>query len=338
MTTEKITITDKLRYDIIERRKSLGFSSYDLSERTGNGHSKFWLQNIESGKTKKISKQDLLALYMTMEDTDDEDYVTLQIEGILNQNISDSSKEWYELINISSEYAENYDNDSLMDKLDEFLEDEIIPQIRNSIFGMSINQKQAALSALQNFYYSLYMNSDLAFALINIPLFGISLLDKKEYYEAINDLLAIGAKYNDLVIKNKSLERIKSWKERDKYYEVINKQTIHIALKNFQNIFQEMYSLIGSDNIDMFEFVRKFNTDVSFMIERGQPNVLKHYLKSFQIHTGKEFAIHIEDCIKWFIGFQYDYDLPFIYDVIDQEQLNELYAFLNNYGEIHHHI
>ena len=100
MTTEKITITDKLRYDIIERRKSLGFSSYDLSERTGNGHSKFWLQNIESGKTKKISKQDLLALYMTMEDTDDEDYVTLQIEGILNQNISDSSKEWYELINI----------------------------------------------------------------------------------------------------------------------------------------------------------------------------------------------------------------------------------------------
>ena len=61
MANEKITITDRLRCDIIERKKSYGLSSYELSERTGNGHSKFWLQNIESGKTKKISKQDLLS-------------------------------------------------------------------------------------------------------------------------------------------------------------------------------------------------------------------------------------------------------------------------------------
>ena len=66
-----------------------------------------------------------------------------------------------------------------MDELEELLEEEIVPQIRNSIFGMSINQKQAALSALKNFYYSLYTNSHLAFALINIPLFGVSVLTKK---------------------------------------------------------------------------------------------------------------------------------------------------------------
>jgi hypothetical protein len=335
MANEKITITDRLRCDIIERRKSYGLSSYELSERTGNGHSKFWLQNIESGKTKKISKQDLLSLYMTMEGVDEEDYVTEHIEKILNQSVGDDSKEWYELINIYDDYSENYNEDSLMDELEELLEEEIVPQIRNSIFGMSINQKQAALSALKNFYYSLYTNSDLAFALINIPLFGVSVLDKKEYYEAINDLLAIGAKYNDLVIKNKSFETIQQWEEQDEYFKKLDQKTIYTALNNFKNILQELYNSIKSDDIDMFELVRKFNLDVSFMIERGQPNVLKHYLKSFHISTGKDFSTHIKECVRWFIGFEDEYKLPFIFDVIDENHLQDIYEFLNNYGNIY---
>ena len=335
MANEKITITDRLRCDIIERRKSYGLSSYELSERTGNGHSKFWLQNIESGKTKKISKQDLLSLYMTMEGVDEEDYVTEHIEKILNQSVGDDSKEWYELINIYDDYSENYNEDSLMDELEELLEEEIVPQIRNSIFGMSINQKQAALSALKNFYYSLYTNSDLAFALINIPLFGVSVLDKKEYYEAINDLLAIGAKYNDLVIKNKSFETIQQWEEQDEYFKKLDQKTIYTALNNFKNILQELYNSIKSDDIDMFELVRKFNLDVSFMIERGQPNVLKHYLKSFHISTGKDFSTHIKECVRWFIGFEDEYKLPFIFDVIDANHLQDIYEFLNNYGNIY---
>lgn len=335
MANEKITITDRLRCDIIERRKSYGLSSYELSERTGNGHSKFWLQNIESGKTKKISKQDLLSLYMTMEGVDEEDYVTEHIEKILNQSVGDDSKEWYELINIYDDYSENYNEDSLMDELEELLEEEIVPQIRNSIFGMSINQKQAALSALKNFYYSLYTNSDLAFALINIPLFGVSVLDKKEYYEAINDLLAIGAKYNDLVIKNKSFETIQQWEEQDEYFKKLDQKTIYTALNNFKNILQELYNSIKSDDIDMFELVRKFNLDVSFTIERGQPNVLKHYLKSFHISTGKDFSTHIKECVRWFIGFEDEYKLPFIFDVIDENHLQDIYEFLNNYGNIY---
>lgn len=335
MANEKITITDRLRCDIIERRKSYGLSSYELSERTGNGHSKFWLQNIESGKTKKISKQDLLSLYMTMEGVDEEDYVTEHIEKILNQSVGDDSKEWYELINIYDDYSENYNEDSLMDELEELLEEEIVPQIRNSIFGMSINQKQAALSALKNFYYSLYTNSNLAFALINIPLFGVSVLDKKEYYEAINDLLAIGAKYNDLVIKNKSFETIQQWEEQDEYFKKLDQKTIYTALNNFKNILQELYNSIKSDDIDMFELVRKFNLDVSFMIERGQPNVLKHYLKSFHISTGKDFSTHIKECVRWFIGFEDEYKLPFIFDVIDENHLQDIYEFLNNYGNIY---
>jgi len=71
------------------------------------------------------------------------------------------------------------------------------------------------------------------------------------------------------------------------------------------------------------------------MIERGQPNVLKHYLKSWQVYIGKEFATHIKDCINWFMGFGNEYELPFIFDVVDKNKLNEIYEFLNNYGDIH---
>ena len=91
------------------------------------------------------------------------------------------------------------------------------------------------------------------------------------------------------MIKNKSFETIQQWEEQDEYFKKLDQKTIYTALNNFKNILQELYNSIKSDDIDMFELVRKFNLDVSFMIERGQPNVLKHYLKSFHISTGKDF-------------------------------------------------
>lgn len=335
MSNEKITITDRLRIDIIEKRKSRGISSYELSERTGNGHSKFWLQNIESGKTKKISKKDLISLYMAMDGDDaDIDNATFEIERILNQPIGESYKQWYELINISEDFAENYNDDDLMDTLDDFLEDNIVNEIRNVIFGMSINQKQAALTALQNFYYSLYKNPDLAFALINIPIYGVKEMDNEQHNTALNDLLAISAKYNDLVIKNNSLETIKEWFERDKYYEKINMQTIQAAFTNFKNILVEILEASKMDNPDLHELANQFNIDVTFMIERGQPNVTKHYLKSFHIYDGKGFIKHIEECYKWFSVSDSRYEIEDLYTVIPQSLLDSVYTYLNTVGEI----
>lgn len=335
MATDKITITDRLRYDIIEKRKSRGISSYELSELTGNGHSKFWLQNIESGKTKKITKQDLISLYMAMDGDDaDEDNATLEIESVLNQSIGNDYKQWYELITISEDFAENYDEEDLMDELDDFLEYKIVEEIRNIIFGMSINQKQAAMTALQNFYYSLYKNPDLAFALINIPIYGVKELDKEQHNTALNDLLAISAKYNDLVIKNKSLETIKTWHERDKYYEEINKQTIQTAFINFKNILLEILDTRNIDNPDLHQLVYRFNRDVTFMIERGQPNVTKHYLKSFHIYDGKSFIKHIDECYTWFRGFDTMYGVENLYTEIPKELINSVYDYLDTVGEI----
>lgn len=339
MAAEKIAITDRLRLDIIECRKAKGISSYDLSERVGNGHSKFWLQNIESGKTKKITKDDLISIYMILEDTDNPDEVIYDIERILNQPIGDNIRHWYDLIDISEDYAEIYDDEKLMDILDEFLEDEIIPKIRNRIFGMSVNQKQAALTALQHLNYSFYKNSDLAFALIAIPVYGVKNLDKTDNTNAMNDLLSLYAKFNDLVIKNNSMATIRRWEELDKEMHKEGVRIINTALENFKIFLNDFYDTISNPNLDvhkldMHGLIRQFNKYISFLIEEGQPNVLKHYLKSFRIHTGPEFATHIENCIKWFIGFQGEFSLPYIYDVIDKEKLSKIYKFLNNYGEV----
>lgn len=334
MATDKIIITDQLRYNIIEKRKNRGISSYDLSERVGNGHSKFWLQNIENGKTKKITKKDLIALYMAMDDDVDEDDATFEIESILNQSIGNEIKQWYELINISEDFIEEYDNDDLMDILNDFLENKIIDEIRNIVFGMSVNQKQAALTALQNFYFSLYKNPDLAFTLINIPVYGVKELDETQHNTALNDLLAMNAKYNDLVIKNKSIETIKSWHERDKYYEEINKQIIQTAFVNFKNILDEIIDISKTANSNLFELVNKFNTDVTFMIERGQHNAMKHYLKSFQIYNGTDFIKHIKECYTWFCGFDTQYDIQDLYSIVTKELLQSVYDYLNTVGEI----
>lgn len=334
MANNKIAITNNLRLDIIERRKNLGLSSYDLSEKIGNGHSKFWLQNIENGKTKKIAKNDLVKIYMILEKTDDPDDAIDTIELILKQTIGETQRQWYELIDISDDFSEIYDENDLMDTLDELLEDKVIPEIRDIIFGMSTNQKQAALTAIQHLYYSLYKNSDLAFALLGIPVYGVKELDESEHTTALNDLLTLYSKFRDLSIKNNSISTIYECQKRDEYYNALFKEWIHTALDNFNKIISKLYDEIHKDKPDIFTLLRDFTTDVSFMIERGQPNVLKHYLKSWHVTTGKGFVTHIQECVHWFLNFQNEYELPFIFNVVDKNKLDKVCEYLSTYGDI----
>lgn len=334
MATEKIIVTDDLRLNIIERRKNMGISSYELSEKIGNGHSKFWLQNIESGKTKKILKDDLIKIYMILEKTDEPEDVIDTIEQLLKQSIGKKGRNWYELIDISDEFSEIYVEDDLMDIVDDLLDDQLVSRIRDTIFGMSTNQKQAALTVLQHLNYSFYKNPDLAFTLLSIPVYGVSDTDESEHIAALNDLLSLYSKFKSLSIKNNSIETIHEWQKYDTYFDSLAKEWIATALDNFKKLISKLYTEIQKETPDIYSIMRSFTTDVSFMIERGQPNVLKHYLKSWQIYTGKEFATHIKDCVKWFLAFDREYDLPIIYDVVDQSQLDEIYEFLNNYGDI----
>lgn len=337
MSTDKITITDKLRFNIIEQRKSHGISSYDLSKKVGNGHSKFWLQNIESGKTKKISKQDLISIYMILNKTDDPNDVIDTIEQVLNRTITDKSREWYELIDISDEYAEIYNEDDLMKCLNKLLNKMIIPEIKSQISEMSIDQMQAALTAFQQFYYSLYMKPDLVFALIGIPVYGIPEDNDSENMEALNTFLSLYAKYNNLAIKNNSLDEVKEMQDFSSELNQTFQIYIHEAFDNFISFMPKLYNNILKSNPDLFTLKNDFINTVTFQIELGHPNVLKNYLKSFRIRSGKDFATHIKDCIKWFCDFQNDYDLPYVYDKLNLKQLPDIYTFLENYGLINNY-
>ena len=302
MSTEKIVITTNLRLDIIERRKEKGISSYDLSEQVGNGHSKFWLQNIESGKTKKIKKDDLLSIYMILEGSNDPNEVLPIIEQLLNQSLGDSVRPWYELIIPDSDYSELYEEEDLMDALDVLLEEYFVPQISDRIFAMPVNQKQAALTALRHFYYSVYRNPDLAFALIGIPIYGVNEKDQKEHINSMNDILSLYSKYNNMSIKNNSMQAIKEQQEFQKEMQEVFAEWIHEAFSNFEEIIPELSKAIKSGDPDLCALSRKFVQNVTFKIEQGQPNVTKHYLKSFQIFTGKDFAVGGFDAFQPFSG------------------------------------
>ena len=120
MAVEKIDITDKLKKNIIELRKNKSLSSYELSEAIG--HSKYWLQNIESGKTKKIKKTDLISIYNILLDDEEETDVSEYIESILNQRISSEHKSWYDFIEVDEEYEEILNDDDLDCELDELVD------------------------------------------------------------------------------------------------------------------------------------------------------------------------------------------------------------------------
>ena len=101
MATEKISLTDQLRNNIVTLRKELGISAYELSEKSN--HSKYWLPNIESGKTQKIGKNDLFSIYKILLNDDDPESVFYYIEKIINQNLY-GVKEWDQLIPIDEHF------------------------------------------------------------------------------------------------------------------------------------------------------------------------------------------------------------------------------------------
>lgn len=332
MAIEKLDITDKLRKNIIASRKDKSISSYDLSELSG--HSKYWLQNIESGKTKRISKADLISIYKVLMESSDDTDVLDYIEKLLNQQIGNKPKAWYDLIEINDQYENLLDEDEFDDEFDELLNKKLSDIIRNEIFSMPMSQKQAALTALLNLYYSFRLNPDLAFSLINIPVFGIERKNLNEYNFALNDLMAISAKYNDCVEKNNRMETIKHWIEWDAYYEEEDKKNIHAAYNTFIELLNELEEAIPSQSINLYEFSAKMTVDVAFAIEHGQPNALKNYIKHFQIHNGNDFSDCIQECARFFQGFEYDYELPFIYDDFDYARIKNICNFLKEYGKI----
>lgn len=339
MSNEKFTITRGLLNDIIEQRKKKGLSAYELSEKSG--HSKYWLSNIESGKTQKISRDNLISLYKILLDSDEIENILCYIGEILKFPVDSRPREWYECIEISKEFDQIYDNAALNSIYDSIWNDCINSEMWNFFGGLSVHQKQAALTAINNFYNSLFKEPEFAFLLLNIPIFGIKSISFEDRNELIRDLLSLFSKYNDLVIKNKSLDDIKAQHEFEEYYKKRDKKVIQEALDNFKKMIQKILdaSKTETKNLDMYILTQEFRKNVSLVIEDGQPNAIKSYLQStYKLGSGENFSTHIQECVHWFIGFQNRYELPYLYDIVDKKTLDQIYNYLNSFGEIRYHI
>ncbi|MCD8397929.1 MAG: hypothetical protein LUD12_12255 [Lachnospiraceae bacterium] len=333
MNIEKVTITDKLRLNITERRKDKGLSSYALSEITG--HSKFWLQNIESGKTKMIKKADLISIYKNLMDDCCYDDLIDYIESLLNQQVGSHPKQWYELINISDDFSEEYNHTMLISKLHDYLCKDIYDLLAQKIYDMPVNQAQAALTSIQSFYNSVYTNPELTLALINIPIYGVNPLSVEENELAMNDILAMGAKYNDLVVKNNSIEMIKNWHERDKQQVIQNKKAIQEVCKTFNNLLSLIASMSNAPEPPVRSILDTFYTSVVFPINNICPGALSNeFLSEGYIDTGSDFVNLISACNDWFYDHEEEYDLQFVNKRINSETYSAALRFLKTVQKV----
>lgn len=329
MENKKIFVTQQLISNIVTLRKERSLSSHELSEKTG--HSKYWLSNIENGKTKKILKKDLISIYKILYQTDDDEEASLYVEKILNQQIGSDKKEWYELINISEDFSDEYDKMLLLAKLKELLSDKICDCLIQRVYNMSIHEAQAALTSITNLYYSIYKNPELALVLTNIPIYGVGEMNVTEYENALNDLLSISAKYNDLVIKNDSINVIKMWQKRDAEQIVLDKKNAKSALDNFNSMLKVILDSKNS-NLSMYDVLHQFNTSVSFMIENVCHGTLGRDI-NYQVYSGKGFAKLLDECFEWFLDNEDTYDLPKVISYINGSDYESASNYLKSVGD-----
>ncbi|NSL04416.1 helix-turn-helix domain-containing protein [Blautia glucerasea] len=332
MATEKITITDQLRNNIIEERKELEYTASDLSEESG--HSKYWLANIESGKTKKISKEDLISIYKILLDDDDEENILDYIERIINQPIAGKIKNWYELIDIEDQYEDMMDFLYLESELDDLLKD-IQNRITKQFNWANTHHQQAILTSLLHFQRSIVVNPELAFSTLYLPTYCTSIMHPEEFNSVLSDLLQLAAKFNDLVVKNNSLETVAVYLDEEKKQIERNKKTGKIALDNFKSILGVVANLKGMPDPDLESLRNLFYSSVVFLINEIQPNTVGDGIPYLpQIDTGKAFSHLVTICYYWLSDRQEELALPNVEKYIPKDLYNSAKEVLENVSKI----
>ena len=332
MATEKITITDQLRNNIIEERKEIEYTASDLSEESG--HSKYWLANIESGKTKKISKEDLISIYKILLDDDDEENILDYVERIINQPIAGKIKNWYELIDIEDQYEDMLDFLYLESELDDLLKD-IRNRITQQFNWANTHHQQAILTSLLHFQRSIVVNPELAFSTLYLPTYCTSIMHPEEFNSVLSDLLQLAAKFNDLVVKNNSLETVAVYLDEEKKQIERNKKTGKIALDNLKSILGVISNLKDMQDPNLESFRNLFYSSVVYLINEIQPHTLGDGIPYLpEINTGRAFSHLITICYYWLSDRQEELALPNVEKYIPKDLYNSAKEVLENVSKI----
>ena len=71
MKENNVFISKRMISHIKERRQELSLTAYDLSEKCRHG--KYWINNIENGRTKTISQDDAMLIFKVLDDIEHEE-------------------------------------------------------------------------------------------------------------------------------------------------------------------------------------------------------------------------------------------------------------------------
>lgn len=332
MATEKITITDQLRNNIIEERKDFHYTASELSEESG--HSKYWLANIESGKTKKISKEDLISIYKTLFPHNDEENILDHIERIINQPLSSKLKKWYELIDIENQYENMLNPLDRVSELKSLCKD-IFERLYKEFSVSDAHQQQAILTCLLHFQRSFIINPELAFPTLYLPTYCTNFMCTEEFNSVLSDILQLAAKFNDLVVKNNSLQYFADYMSAEKEQIEKNKKTGKTALENFKSILSVISNLKDISNLDLKNIRSLFYSSVALLF-----NDIESYTVGFtipglkEIDTGVAFSKLITKCYNWLSDRQKELELPNINQYISEDLYNSAKEVLESVSTI----
>lgn len=320
---DKLFVTKGLRENIVESRKKLGLSAYDLSEKSG--HSKYWLPNIENGKTQKISKEDLISLYTILLDTSSTEVVIQYIEQIIQQPLS-AETSWYNLqttqkSNITAQKSNVLDHLFQPSHSPEQLKNDInnkLSTIKAQLFKIisdqPIKNQQAALNALENFRLSVVFNPELTLALMNIPLYGVDIENQNEYSSCINDLTILAAKYNDLSNRLEIQRKIYTQEKINAKLQKENQKTVQQVSNSFYYILSLLKDQLSNNQCSNFSnLLNLFYSSVVESLKRLVSDNLESEIPDIsEIKTGDNFCDLLKYCSTLLITLRDDYylDLP----------------------------
>ena len=243
-------------------------------------------------------------------------------------------KNWYELIDIEDQYEDMMDFLYLESELDDLLKD-IQNRITKQFNWANTHHQQAILTSLLHFQRSIVVNPELAFSTLYLPTYCTSIMHPEEFNSVLSDLLQLAAKFNDLVVKNNSLETVAVYLDEEKKQIERNKKTGKIALDNFKSILGVVANLKGMPDPDLESLRNLFYSSVVFLINEIQPNTVGDGIPYLpQIDTGKAFSHLVTICYYWLSDRQEELALPNVEKYIPKDLYNSAKEVLENVSKI----
>lgn len=176
MIPDKVELTRGIKSIIVGSRKDTGLSSYDFSEKIGK--SKYWFANLENGKSKYVTKDDLFSIIRLAKNINDEEIENL-IQNIIDESTINTDQQ-IEFIAPSSEEKRDY--------TEEFnkVVDNIVAGF--NIIYKNVDDKEYTIELLKRLNKNMHSNLGYSLSIFSLPWCHFSNLDKDKKLEIIDDI------------------------------------------------------------------------------------------------------------------------------------------------------